>query len=193
MVENSDSFHRVALASPRPLGYYFIQQMGRKDENDIPASWLFLPGLLWALVVLQQCENFFGIIVLQFVRHLLGSSMVGLIATSSRKTYATCHASQVCCSESPCPCGRTLLTRASAGDTQTLKGRSVSVSCEVPGSWCTQSFVCTLWASLVGMRFDSKHNFVPPSVLLWLLLCPWTQSIFLWWDPRFSCWWLFSS
>ena len=29
-----------------------------------------------------------------------------------------CH-SQVCCTQSPCPCGRPLLTRTSAGDTQT--------------------------------------------------------------------------
>ena len=31
---------------------------------------------------------------------------------------------QVCCSQSPCPHGRPLLTCASTGDTQTLKGRS---------------------------------------------------------------------
>ena len=35
---------------------------------------------------------------------------------------------QVCCSQSRCPHGRPLLTRASTGDTQTLKGRSYSVS-----------------------------------------------------------------
>ena len=41
------------------------------------------------------------------------------------------------------------------GDTQTLTGRSGSVSCGVTapssGSWCTQRCVCTLQASLVGM------------------------------------------
>ena len=36
-------------------------------------------SLLWALELLQQCENFFGIIVLQFVGCLLGGSMLGLI------------------------------------------------------------------------------------------------------------------
>ena len=35
---------------------------------------------------------------------------------------------QVCCAQSPCPCSRLLLTCTSTGDTQTLKGRSVSVS-----------------------------------------------------------------
>ena len=38
-----------------------------------------------------------------------------------------CH-TQVCSTQSPCPCGRPLLTRTSSGDTQTHKGRSDSVS-----------------------------------------------------------------
>ena len=40
---------------------------------------------------------------------------------------------QVSCTQSPCPCGRPLLTCTSVGDTQTLKGRSGSVSVESPG------------------------------------------------------------
>ena len=44
-----------------------------------------------------------------------------------------CH-TQVCCTQSPCPCGRPLLTRTSAGDTQTLIGRSGSVSVGSPGA-----------------------------------------------------------
>ena len=47
-------------------------------------------------------------------------------------------------------------------------------------------------SSLVGMGFDSKHDFAPPTVLLGLLLCPWTCTIFFCWDPTFSCQWLFS-
>ena len=31
---------------------------------------------------------------------------------------------------------------------------------------------------LEGMGFDSKHDFAPPTVLLGLLLCPWTEGIF---------------
>ena len=38
-----------------------------------------------------------------------------------------CH-TQVCCTQSTCPCGRPLLTHTSTGDTQALKGRSGSVS-----------------------------------------------------------------
>ena len=37
-----------------------------------------------------------------------------------------CH-TQVCSTQSPCPFGRPLLTHTSAGNTQTLKGRSGSV------------------------------------------------------------------
>ena len=42
--------------------------------------------------------------------------------------------SQVCRTQSPCPCGRALLTRTSAGDTHTLKGRSGSISVGSPGA-----------------------------------------------------------
>ena len=90
----------------------------------------------------------------------------------------TWHASQVCCSQSPFPRDRPLLTCASTGDIQSLKGRSCSVSCGVPGSWCTQGFVWALLASLAGVRFNSKHDSVPSTLLLGLLLCPWMWGIF---------------
>ena len=45
-----------------------------------------------------------------------------------------CH-TQVCCTQSPCPCSSPLLTRTSAGDTQTWFCLSL---CEVSGSRCTQ-------------------------------------------------------
>ena len=50
--------------------------------------------------------------------------------------------------------------------------------CGVSGSWCTQGFVWALWASLVGMGFDSKCDFAPPTILLGILLCPWMWGIF---------------
>ena len=52
--------------------------------------------------------------------------MVGLMATSSERAYATHWVTQVCSGQNPCPHGRPLLICASAGDTQTLKGRSGS-------------------------------------------------------------------
>ena len=86
-----------------------------------------------------------------------------VIVTSSKRTYATCLTSQVCCSQSPCPPGRPLLTCASAEDTQ----RQVWLRlCGVPGSWCAQGFVWALQASLASMGFHSKPNFpLQPSCL----------------------------
>ena len=60
-------------------------------------------------------------------------------------------------------------------------------------SCCAQGFVWALWASLVGMGFVSECNFTPLTILLGLLLCPWTWGIFFWWDPTFSCRRLLSS
>ena len=45
-----------------------------------------------------------------------------------------CH-TQVCCTQSPCPCGSPLLTRTSAGDAQTQFCLSL---CGVSGSWSAQ-------------------------------------------------------
>ena len=53
-----------------------------------------------------------------------------------------CH-TQVCCTQSPCPCGSPLLTRTSTGDAQTQFHLSL---CGVPGFWCTQ-----------GMSEPSEH------------------------------------
>ena len=51
---------------------------------------LCLDGLACLLFTIQfACGNFFGIIVLQFVGHLLGGSMAGLMVTSSKRPYAT--------------------------------------------------------------------------------------------------------
>ena len=58
-----------------------------------------------------------------------GGSMVGLMATSSKRTYAMPRAT---CTQSPCPCSRPLLTCTSAGDIQTQFCLS---PCGVPGSW----------------------------------------------------------
>ena len=47
---------------------------------------------------------------------------------------------QVRCSQSSCPLGRSLLTRASAGDMQTVTGRSDSVSVESLGPGAHKGF-----------------------------------------------------
>ena len=63
----------------------------------------------------------------------------------------THYTSQDCCCQSPLACNRPLLTRASTRDTQTLKGRYVSVSC---GGHCSFPWV------LVNTRFC----LCPPSI-----------------------------
>ena len=71
-----------------------------------------------------------------------GSSVVGFMATSSKRA----HAIPRCCTQSPCPCGRPLLTHTSKGDTQTQFCLSL---CEISVSWCTQGLFepseCLWW------------------------------------------------
>ena len=107
--------------------------------------------------------------------HLLSGFMVGLIVTASKRAYATHCMCKVCCNQRAYPSGRSLLIHASTGDTKTLKGRCGSVGSL--GSGACKVF-WALRASLAGMQFDSKHDFAPPTILLGLLLCTWTQSIF---------------
>ena len=94
-----------------------------------------------------------------------------------------CH-TQVCCTQSPCPYDRPLLTCPFEGETQTLKDMSGSGYVGTPGVHKVLFWV--LRASLVGMGFDFKCNFTPPRILLGLLLCPWMWGIFFWWDLTFS-------
>ena len=65
---------------------------------------------------------------------------------------------------------------SSTGDTQTLKGRSGSVSVGPLGPGSHK--VLFEPSSLASMGCDSKCDFAPPTVFLWLLLCPWTFGIF---------------
>ena len=116
-----------------------------------------------------------------------GGSMVELMVSSSRRAY-TIPRSTALRAAGPV---RPLLAWTSAGDTQThfwLSLCRASVSCLVYAK-----FVWALWVSLAGMRFDSKCNFSPSTILLGLLLCPWMWGVIFWWDATFSYWWLFSS
>ena len=135
-----------------------------------------LGNLSWALELSQWCENFFGIVVFQFVGCLLNGSLVGLMATSSMRTCNRCRASQVCGNQSLCTHGRLLgpmppqetLKHLKAGRTQSL------VEFLGPGAhkvlFAPSKHLCVygLW---------SKWN-IRPNILLRLLLCPWTWSIF---------------
>ena len=88
-----------------------------------------------------------------------------------------CH-TQVCSTQSPCPCSRPLLTHTSKGDTQTLKGRSGSGSVESPGVhkvlsepsknlWPVWGLILNailpLLPSCCGFSFAPEHGISPQS------------------------------
>ena len=88
--------------SVSPVLWKFFNQIPLAFKVKIPGGsqslcWIpRLGNLSWALELLQQCKNFFAIIALQFVGHLLGDSVAGIMVTSSKRTYVTCNTSQVC-------------------------------------------------------------------------------------------------
>ena len=137
-----------------------------------------LGNLLCVLKLLQKCENVFGIIILQCVGHLLGSSIVELMVTLIKRSYVTRLPGVLqpeTLSPQPTSAESCLPRRHSkAGLAHSL----VEAVAPFPGSWCTQAFVCALRASLKGMRFDFKCDCSPPTILLGLLLCSWMQGIF---------------
>ena len=117
-----------------------------------------------------------SLVFLQFVGHLqsVGQLYGGADGNLLQKDYATCCTSQVCCSQSPCPCGRPLLTlplqethkHSKADLAQSLMG----VSTPFPGSQGAQAFVYALPASLASMKFESKHNCASPIIFNNLLM-----------------------
>ena len=68
-----------------------------------------------------------------------GSSVVWLMVTSFQKGL---YHTQVCCTQSSCPCSSPLLTHTSTGDTQTQFCLSLH---GISGSWCAQDFLCAFW------------------------------------------------
>ena len=130
----AQGFVCVLQESVSPVLWKFCNQIPLGFKVKFPGGSLSLcwiprlGNLLWALELLQQFKNFLAIIALQFVGHLLGGSVAGKMVTSSKRTYATCDTSQVCCSQRPCPLGRPLLTSASTGDTHTQRQVWISLS-----------------------------------------------------------------
>ena len=87
---------------------------------------------------------------------LFGGFNVHLPQEGLCKPAASSH-TQVCCTQSPCPCGSPLLTRTSTGDTQT-SSVSVSVGSLGPG-------VHKVCLSSLSLGFDSKCEFTPRVLL----------------------------
>ena len=92
----------------------------------------------------------------------------GLMATSSKSTYATPR------SAAPRAPGPAAGHCWPAPPQETLTHGSVSVSVGPPGPG-VHTACLSLWAPLVGMGFDSKCDFAPPTVLLGLF--PWTWGV----------------
>ena len=87
-----------------------------------------LGNLLWAPKLLQQWDNFFYIIVLQFVGHQLGDSMVGLIQTSFKMIYATGSTPRSVEIRVPVPMAGYCWSMPPQETLRYLRGRSGSVS-----------------------------------------------------------------
>ena len=114
------------------------------------------------------------------------SSMVGLMVISSQRAYVIPRTAAPRAS-APCSTADLYLHRRHSNTQRQVW----LILCGF--FWCVLDFVWALQAFLAGMWFDSKHGFAPPTILLGLVICPWTGGIFFWWDPTFSCWWLFSN
>ena len=113
-----------------------------------------------------------------------GGSLVGLMVTSKEGSSYPGLLTQ-----SPCPCGGPLLTHTSAGDTQTQFWLSL---CGVSGSWCAQGLFEPskhLWWAW-GLILNAISPFLPSC---WGFSFALGFFFFFWWDPTFSCHWLFSS
>ena len=99
-----------------------------------------------------------------------GSSVGELMVSSSKRAYAT---------------PRSAASRApplwpSTSDPYLRRRCSITVLPQsLWGPWVLvhTRLVWALWAPLVGMGFDSKCDFGPPTVLLGILLCLWTWGI----------------
>ena len=96
-----------------------------------------------------------------------GSSMVELMVTFSNRAYAIPRS---IAPRAPAPAA---VLCWSVPPQETLKHSSVSISMGSLGPGVYQVHLSPLSVS-GGMGFDSKHNFAPPTILLGLLLCPWT-------------------
>ena len=138
--------------------------------QSLVGSLLLSPGSWWTQVLFVPSKSLFP---QSFVSS--GGSMVGFMATSSKRAYATV---------------RCAAPRAPA--------HVVGHCWPIP----PQEMLKHSKASLAQSPGVHKVLF-EPSEHLWkvgglilnviLLLLPWTWAIFFWWDSIFSCRWLFSS
>ena len=92
-----------------PLAFKVKFHGGSQFLSQIPR----LGNLLWALELLQQCEHFFGIIILQCVGCLFGGFMVGLTPRLPGLLQPELLSPQQATAD-PCLCRRHLSTQTQA-------------------------------------------------------------------------------
>ena len=88
-------------------------------DQSLVGSLLLSPGSWWAQRFVCAIQEYVSPVLCKFW-WLCG----GVNGDLSQEGF--CH-TEVCCTQSPCPCSRPLLTHTSAEDTQTLKDRPGSV------------------------------------------------------------------
>ena len=99
-----------------------------------------------------------------------GSSMVGLMSTSSKRAYAISR------SAAPRAPVTVAVHCSPVSPEEMLKHSSVSVSVGSLGPRAHRIRLSPL-SIFMGMVFDSKCEFTSPSIFLGLLLCPWMWGI----------------
>ena len=116
-----------ATASPR-LCWRLLDthgEVGQSLVGSLPLS----PGSWCTQGFISALQASFAPVLYKFWR-LYGGINGDLLQEGS--CHRLCE-TQVCCTQSPCPSSRPLLTCTSTGDVQTLKGRSGSVPLGTPG------------------------------------------------------------
>ena len=147
-------------------------------------SFLLGPGVYKVLFVPSKC--LFPQSYVSSHGSIGGINLVGLMVTSSKRAYAIPRSAAP---RAPTPV---------AGHCRSIPPQEILKTVLAQSLWglwvlVHTRFVWALQVSLAGIGFDSKCNFAPPTILLRLLLFRWMWGIFFWWDPKFSCRWLFSS
>ena len=155
-------------SAPNPAG-------GHHRPRPLPET-LDTHGQVWVGLLWGHCSFLLspGVHKVLFVpsKSLFPQSCVSLVAlwwVNDNLLQKSFYHTQVCCTQSPCPCRSPLLT--SSGDTQTLFCLSLW---GVSGSWCAQGLLepserlWRVWGLILNPILP-----LPPS--FWgLFLCPWT-------------------
>ena len=165
--------HTVALSAPNPAAGYHqstpLQETPGHSQASLgqalAGSLLLSPG--------SWCVQGFICVLHESVSPVLCKFWCLYGGVNGNLVQEGLRHTQVCCTQTlapaavhcwPVPCRRHSNTFLA----QSLWGLWVLV--------CPR-FVWALWASLVGMGFDSKRDYAPPTILLGLLLCPWMRDI----------------